>query len=1522
VSDAVPSTRPPDADPAATILPPAPPARIGRYRVERVLGEGGLGVVYLAHDDDLRCPVAVKVPTARLLARAGAAEAFLGEARILAALRHEHIVRVLTVGRTDDGTCYLVSEYIAGGSLADLLKRRRPSPAEAAALVAAVAEALHHAHQHRLVHRDVKPGNILLDAAGKPYLADFGIALRDEEFGSGGGIAGTPCYMSPEQARGESHRVDGRADVYSLGVVLYELLTGQVPFRRDDVRDLLDDIASLTLEARPPRQFVTDLPRELERICLKALAKRASERYPTAHDFADDLRALLAVPALALGAGGVPAAALAPTLPPPAERDRGGGPSAATPDDRSVLASTGDGTAEERLARVVPKGLRAFDAGDRDFFLELLPGPRDRHGLPESVRFWKTRIEATDPEQTFAVGLLYGPSGCGKSSLVRAGLLPRLGRDVVPVYVEAAAGQTEARLLRGLARHCPGLAGRGSVVDVLAALRHGEGLAAKAKVLLVLDQFEQFLHAHGTEADTELVRALRQCDGGRVQALLLVRDDFWLAVTRFLAGLEVELVQGHNTAVVDLFDPAHARKVLAAFGHAHGRLADDPGRWSRQQQAFLDQAVAGLARDGRVISMRLALFAEMVKGRPWEPATLKAVGGTEGVGVAFLEESFAAPPANPRHRLHQKAVRGVLRALLPERGTDIKGAMRSAAELEAASGYAGRPKEFADLMRVLDGELRLVTPTDPEGAEDQGEPGGISPRSSGARYYQLTHDYLVPAVREWLARKQKETRRGRAELRLADRAALWQSKPENRHLPAWWEWLNIRLLTHPRDWTAPQRKMMQKADRYHGVRTLVLAVLLVGLVLAGLGIRGQVIEQANADHAAALVDNILTAETPEVPRLVRQLPDYRRWADPRFRQKLQEEPEKSKARLHARLALLPVDAGQVDYLCGRLLDAEPQQFPVLCETLAPQRADLVERLWAVAEHPGRGKEGQRLRAAAALARYDPEGQRWDGVSGKVVDDLVGVNSIHLGVWSQAFRPVRARLLAPLAAVFRDRKPERAAERTVAANVLAEYADEPAVLADLLMDADEKQFAIIYPNFKEHGDRGLPFLTGELGKALLPAPAPSEGARDELAKRQANAAVALLRLDQPALVWPLLRRSGRPDDPRVRSYLVHRFGPLGADPATVVKRLEEEPDVTIRRALILSLGPEEFAEEAWKPGEKQSLVRRLRDWYGTAADPGVRGAAAWLLAQWHDAAWLAQTDAARAGDESWRQQRQQEITEALRAGPARPQWYVTGQGQTMVVLPGPVEFRMGSPPAEAGRAENEVQHRRRIGRTFALAATAVTVKQYLPYYRSRFGKDDEAPENVARSEDCPVNQVPWARAAGYCNWLSEQEGIPREQWCYETDARGRVKRLKAKYLNLTGYRLPTEAEVEYATRAAAVTSRSYGETKDLLGKYAWYALNAEERPWPVRRKKPNDLGLFDMHGNVYCWCQERYLPYPEAKEGEVVEDTEDDPEINPKDKRVVRGGGYYNDAIYVRSGYRGGPTNRGLVGFRPARTFLP
>jgi eukaryotic-like serine/threonine-protein kinase len=856
----------PGREPGSSVPAESTPTHIGRYRVEKVLGKGGFGVVYLAHDEQLRRFVAIKVPHAKLVSQPEDAEAYLIEARTVANLDHPNIVPVYDVGSTEQFPCFVVSKYIDGTDLATRLKQSQLSIQEAVELVATVAEALHHAHKQGLVHRDIKPGNILLDKSGKPFVADFGLALREQDVGKGPRYAGTPVYMSPEQARGEGHRVDGRSDIFSLGVVFYELLVGHQPFRADSQAELMEQVTSF--EARPPRQYDDGIPKELDRICLKALSKRSLERYSTGKDMADDLRLFLAEQTInqhsnpnRVGGPGLATAVAQPS-------------STSTASRRSAVTSATTPTSDQQLVKIVPKGLRSFDAHDADFFLELLPGPRDRDGLPDSIRFWKTRIEETDAEKTFSVGLLCGPSGCGKSSLVKAGLLPRLSDAVLAVYLEATASETEARLLNGLRKRCPALPANVGLIETLAALRRGQGIPVGKRVLIVLDQFEQWLHANREEENTDLVGALRQCDGGRVQCVVMVRDDFWMAVIRFMRELEIRLLEGQNSAAVDLFDMDHARKVLAAFGRAFGKLPENPDETSKEQKEFLKQAVSGLAQEGKVICVRLALFAEMMKSKLWTPASLKAVGGTEGVGITFLEETFSAATAPPEHRYHQKAARADLKVLLPEIGSDIKGHMRSYPELLEASGYGNRPKDLDDLIRILDNEIRLITPTDPEGKDADGE--SVLQTKPGQKYYQLTHDYLVHSIREWLTRKQKESRRGRAELLLADRAAVWNARPENRQLPSLLQLLQIRWLTQKKNWTPPQRKMMQKAGRYHAVRGLVVAVFLALLGWGGYETHGTL-------KAHALRDRLLDANMADVPTIVKEMESYRRWIDPLLR---------------------------------------------------------------------------------------------------------------------------------------------------------------------------------------------------------------------------------------------------------------------------------------------------------------------------------------------------------------------------------------------------------------------------------------------------------------------------------------------------------------------------------------------------------------------------------------------------------------------------------------------------------------
>ena len=282
----------PSVVPVASGTGPTAPTAFGRYAVRRSLGAGGFGEVFLGHDTVLDRPVAIKMlrPGSTLLL--GEGDPALQEARTLAHLHHPGIVAIHDVG-VHAGQMYVVSDYLDGPDLGRWLRHNRPAWPEAVRIVAAVAGALGHAHARLIIHRDVKPANIILTAGVAPVLVDFGLALGEEQAGGGekGLVSGTLGYMSPEQAEGTAHRIDGRTDVYSLGVVLYEMLTGRVPFRATTIEELIRQVRDD--EPQPPRQLVRDIPAELERVCLRRWRSASRIRYTTAGDFAEDLQRVL-----------------------------------------------------------------------------------------------------------------------------------------------------------------------------------------------------------------------------------------------------------------------------------------------------------------------------------------------------------------------------------------------------------------------------------------------------------------------------------------------------------------------------------------------------------------------------------------------------------------------------------------------------------------------------------------------------------------------------------------------------------------------------------------------------------------------------------------------------------------------------------------------------------------------------------------------------------------------------------------------------------------------------------------------------------------------------------------------------------------------------------------------------------------------------------------------------------------------------------------------------------------------------
>jgi hypothetical protein len=296
------------------------------------------------------------------------------------------------------------------------------------------------------------------------------------------------------------------------------------------------------------------------------------------------------------------------------------------------------------------------------------------------------------------------------------------------------------------------------------------------------------------------------------------------------------------------------------------------------------------------------------------------------------------------------------------------------------------------------------------------------------------------------------------------------------------------------------------------------------------------------------------------------------------------------------------------------------------------------------------------------------------------------------------------------------------------------------------------------------------------------------------KRQANVGAALAAMGRGEKVWPLLKHS---PDPTRRSFLIDRLAAGGVDPRALLNRFDQEQDVSIKRALLLSLG--EFGVDRLPDVERQNFLPRLLEVYRDDPDPGLHGAADWLVRRW------------RAGGKL------KEIDKELATGKVegQRQWYVNRQGQTMMLLPRPGEFWMG---------EGAERKKQRLDYSYAIAAKEVTVDQFL-----KFRKDHKS---HFFSSEGPVDSVSWYDAAAYCNWLSEKEGIPPDQWCYQRNEKG-----------------------EYERAANPTTGFSFGEPDELLGKYCWFAGNALGKSHPAGMLKPNDLGLFDMHGNAWEWCDD-------------------------------------------------------------------
>ncbi|MFM8475604.1 MAG: SUMF1/EgtB/PvdO family nonheme iron enzyme [Planctomycetaceae bacterium] len=1229
------------------------------------------------------------------------------------------------------------------------------------------------------------------------------------------------------------------------------------PFIASNTQELIGRIA--TVSAKPPRSINDAIPQELERICLKALANQTSARYTTGLDFAEDLRACI-IPPTKSSAVSTPSAS--PSFVAPSQSTLQGLTPAARP------AVVNDAAQVPTPARLIPRGLRSFTAEDSAFFIDLLPGPRTRGGLPESIAFWKARIEEQDVTKTFSVGLIYGPSGCGKSSLVKAGLLPNLTEDLIAVYIEASATETEERLCRALRSRIDTIRG-GSVVELLTEIRRNRG----RKVLIVLDQFEQWLHANPVSIDEPLVRALRQCDGGQLQAVLMIRDDFFVSVSRLMQTLDLRILQGSNCAMVDLFDTSHAEAVLIKLGAAYGKLPTNTAELGHDQQQFIHSAVQELSESKKVISVRLTLFAQMVRSELWTPHTLAEIGGAGGVGVAFLEETFSSPRSDVRYRRHLPAVRAILRALLPLMNTEIKGSSRTSEELQIAAEHQTRGQDFAELLYMLDAELRLITPTEALLAPDP-------PTNPHSPSYQLSHDYLVPSIREWLTCKQKETATGRAELKLEDRTTLYTSRPEPRYLPGFLDWLQILLLVRRRRWTSAETAVMRAAGRRHLIcgTTIATVLLAAGLVLQFLlearaldGLAGQ-IQNANPSGLTQLLDEA----DKQGPVL-----------DERLRPIIQAADEPAAdaatklAAVPARLVVVVRDESQLHPLQDALLTGELTYVAPIRNRLRQFSGKLRPQWLELMRNPAE-PAARRFRAALGVVGLDGEQASTDWTDAEInfiATELSTSFAEHQPLLRELLRPISGQLVPVLDRLF-DADTSTTDQQISTALALADFAgNDPERLARLLTRATARQTEILYPKVADCKSGpirdGLLALTREQPDVNL-----GQLARVSLGRRRANAAITLLRQGEREAYFNALRIT---DDPESLSQFAHRCRSWGVTPQELLESFDRS--ATLRQTatgaarrlesrvmygLLIALGS--YPLDQIPDAAREAVFAKLRALYEGDPSAAVHSASGWLLRTWGRETDVAKLDEVEvpydaSGEREWFRLRVGVLAKS--SGPFA-ELGLPGTLQrfslTFVVFPAG-EYRLGSPEFEGGELERQLDELPRmvkVTQPFALCDREVTWELYEAFagekWRTVVNEQFHWDLNVATSA-CSVNWFEWIQ---FCRWLTSEYYGADERWqCYpdptqlekDGDGNPRVGRLLAER---SGFRMPTESEWEVGARAGQRTAYTFGSDASLLDRYGWFVENSVgRRPQISATKPPGPGGLHDVQGNLFEWVHDWY-----------------------------------------------------------------
>ena len=761
---------------------------------------GGQGTVYRARYRQTAQPAALKVclrnRSESALDLADRLASLEREINLLNKLRHPGIVRIIGVCRTTDGHPVIIEEWVEGQNLSQYLNNQsesggRLNPTNAIRILSQILAALRHIHEQNIFHLDLKPGNVMIRQSDQQLvLVDFGMSLESHERSGSQrqGRGGTPSSMAPEQYGPNynlhwNYQVGARTDIFAVGVILYRMLTGRDPFHRSRAASIGVN-AHLLVEHSPPdspRTFHPDIDAKLSALCLKCLAIDPRDRFSSIQDLLDALNAVN------------------------------------HPDHhRNPHESV------SRMLKLLP-----LQQPDQHFYLGLTTTAGINTPFNQTSSLIQTLSSHHPGTNNIGIIAISAASGAGKSSWFNAAILPGLSEqgsisicridaaesDSSPFENTAARLSEQLQLHLSISRH--DTTGQPSAADILRQVRDNRLLQPSCKLLLVIDQFEQWLLRYGRDQQSELLSALQLCNGSRVQALLIFREEFLSLAWELLGRCGEQLRDGENTFRLAPLQNSQTAALL--LEHILAKSAQLPGSFTPAAQTALSKHIERILSTipgNQILPVQIVLLARYVLKHFAAPEKLAAVACFEDVMNDHIRDIFEDPHAPLAQ--HRSLLISIFRRLLPESNT----LPRRAEVLEdlfppstsSVSSHSGTPHAVLQFLSAA-GVLMPV----PSSAVAAAAPAPPS--------WQLTHEFWTEPLRRWLD-DQPETS---AEKLLHDIAERWHHHPRRANLPSLAEYFLIRRVRHRNS----REASLMKAAHKHFLRLMATAVAGIAAITYG-----------------------------------------------------------------------------------------------------------------------------------------------------------------------------------------------------------------------------------------------------------------------------------------------------------------------------------------------------------------------------------------------------------------------------------------------------------------------------------------------------------------------------------------------------------------------------------------------------------------------------------------------------------------------------------------------------------------